>query len=266
MSRKILLFAIIITLFAMFFQPQNAHAEDHRRITITDIQLSNILRAAPFSQSLTADPVNYREIGVIDGRFMIYFRSRQAVRNAPDKFYYIWLKPELHDGRIGCTIDQIRVDGKLLTQKELMQSNPYLSDLNGDSYCNSLLNPFLVGFGPGAVINSISLPSHYFVIDLGGTLAPDAPSPVVVGGCKIYTVSWFFTLNLRSGPGLDYPVLTVIESFDEQSPVLDWRGDWLKINFKGTVGWVWKYYVYGTGACLPDYSNSSEAWLRSDAP
>jgi hypothetical protein len=264
MSRKILLFAIMITLLAMFHQPPTIRAEDHRTITITGVQMSNVFRAAPFSQPFTTEPIKYRELGVVKGQLMIFFTSQQPLRNAVERQYYIWLDPTLHDGKISCTIAQIRVDRKLYTRKDLIQPNPYFSDLNGDVYCNSFLPPFLVGYGPDTRITGMTLKPRMLILDLIGTLSPNAPNPIVVGGCRLIGPSHW--LKLRTGPGREYSVIDVIKSFDNQALVLDWRGDWLKISYKGTVGWIGKYYARGTGSCIPDYSNSSEAWLRSDAP
>jgi hypothetical protein len=170
MSRKILLFAIIITLLAMFHQLPAAHAEDHRTITITGIQMSNVFRAAPFSQPFTTNVIKYREVGVVNGQFRIHINAQKTQQSPPTEFYFIWLAPELKNGKISCTITQIQVEGEIFTQKELMQPNPYFSDLNGDIYCNSFLSPFLVGYGADVVIAAMTLKYHVLVLDLVGTL------------------------------------------------------------------------------------------------
>ncbi|WP_301109733.1 SH3 domain-containing protein [Sporosarcina sp.] len=55
------------------------------------------------------------------------------------------------------------------------------------------------------------------------------------------------TLNVRSGPGLTYPV--VGQLLDKESlQILETEGDWLKIQFEQSEGWVAKWLTSSTDA------------------
>ena len=266
MKRNVLLCLAVALLITIFQPPQTIHADHQHGPTITVDQLNAVFRRVPFTSPLTSELLRSQFINIINGQFRI---SLQVVNTHDPKYstykeYYMWLVPKVRDGKIACTISQIQVEGKLFTQRDLLQPNPYFANLDGTPYCDSFLSPFLVGYGPSAVVNSVTLKNRMVMIELGGTLLPNAPHPIIVAGCSIYA-SWF-DLNLRSGPGREYAVLTVIRNFDVGAPVLDWRGDWLKINYKGTIGWIWKYYAGQEVLCIPNYHKSSAAWLRSDAP
>ncbi len=49
-------------------------------------------------------------------------------------------------------------------------------------------------------------------------------------------------LNVRSGPGLEYPVIVQI-SRDEHYPMLEEKNGWLKININNTEGWVANWLI-----------------------
>ncbi|UFT97882.1 N-acetylmuramoyl-L-alanine amidase [Radiobacillus kanasensis] len=50
-------------------------------------------------------------------------------------------------------------------------------------------------------------------------------------------------LNVRSGPGLDYDVITQVNQ-DEQYEILSEQGEWIEIQLtEGTVGWVTRDYI-----------------------
>jgi len=263
-KRNALLCLAVALLITILQPPQPIHADHQHGPTITVDQLNAVFPRVPFSTPLTSEPIFDRRIDIVNGQFVIFIQVKNKAKTDL-KFYYIWLKPQAVNGKVGCTITRIQVEGKLYTQRDLTQPNPYFANTNGDAYCNSFLSPFLVGYGSGAVVNNITLKYRMVMIDLGGTLFPDAPHPIIVAGCSIYG-AWD-TVNLRSGPGREYAVLTVIIGFNENAPVMDWCGDWLKINYKGMIGWIWKYYAgWYEVTCIPNYHKSSPAWLRSDAP
>lgn len=60
-------------------------------------------------------------------------------------------------------------------------------------------------------------------------------------------------LNVRSGPGLDYPIIGKVNSGEEFS-VLQQEGEWIKITYNNEAGWVNKQYVTIAG---PKENNSS---------
>jgi len=49
-------------------------------------------------------------------------------------------------------------------------------------------------------------------------------------------------LNVRSGPGTNYPILEKIKP-GEKYELLEEKGDWYKINVSGTEGWISKQYA-----------------------
>ncbi|MCC7447418.1 MAG: SH3 domain-containing protein [Anaerolineae bacterium] len=263
MKRRVMLFVAAIFFLCMFDHPPILRAEQQRTITITVAHLNYILRQLPLAFPLATDPVHDRFIDIFSGQFRVQITVIKP--NGAWAWHYIWIRPQVDNGKITCTITQIMVGGTLFNQRQLQQPNPYISDLNADAYCHALLSPFLVGYGPGVVVKNITLQPRMAHLDLGGALLPDAPNPVVVGGCTVYAM-WPAQLNFRRGPGTDYDVISLMPGWwlDKPAPVLGWQGDWLKIDYRGTVGWVWKYYAIGSEECLPDYRNSSEAWLRSD--
>jgi len=53
-------------------------------------------------------------------------------------------------------------------------------------------------------------------------------------------------LNLRSGPGKNYGVLTVLPEDQQTFTVLVAAGDWYKIDAAGDVGWSYGYYLCPT--------------------
>jgi hypothetical protein len=265
--QKILLLIVIFMLVFGANQPTKVRAQDHRSITITGAQLAHVLVKSGFTSPLSADPIQLILVNVADEQFTISIYVRRTV---PHNLDFIWIKPSLDAGKITCTISKIVANDRIWTQRELTQPNPYFSNLNADTYCNMLLSPFIVGFGPGAVLKSLTLKHDMVFLELGGTLAPEAPIPAFVAECRVSSFS--MRTNLRSGPGLEYPVLMVFDAwyYDKfhyhQPLVLDWQGDWLKIDNNGTVGWVWKHYAGGTRECVTSIYNRHDVWEVSDHP
>jgi hypothetical protein len=255
---------ITLILLSMFRSPSEILASHQRNLVITETQLSKVFQQNPFSTTLTSEPIRMRTLGVMNGQFRIFLATQKTV--SVQNFYYIWMQPQLSNGKITCTVIQIEVTGQVYTQHELLQPNPYFSSLNADNYCNGFLSPFLVGYGSGAVIEKLELKNHTVMIDLGGTVSSDAPPPLVMAGCTAHKGIWWGNLNVRSGPGLNYPIIAVIEDYSIDSPVLDWNDNWLKINYEGTVGWVWKHFARGGRLCMSDYHRRYDAWERSNTP
>jgi N-acetylmuramoyl-L-alanine amidase len=56
-------------------------------------------------------------------------------------------------------------------------------------------------------------------------------------------------VNLRSGPGVDYKILIPVDPKDIV-PVLEEKGDWLKVEYKGVTGWVAGWVVTKCTATL----------------
>jgi len=53
-------------------------------------------------------------------------------------------------------------------------------------------------------------------------------------------------LNMRSGPGLAYPIISTIPK-DERMLVLEQQGDWSKVRHESTEGWVAAWYTKRLG-------------------
>ena len=66
-------------------------------------------------------------------------------------------------------------------------------------------------------------------------------------------------LNLRSGPGTNYSVIGTLRN-RQRFEVLGRHNNWYKINYRATVGWVYKTYVRLLGSSpdlpIPDTSSS----------
>ena len=60
-------------------------------------------------------------------------------------------------------------------------------------------------------------------------------------------------LNLRSGPGIQYPVIAVIPDGLAVSAT-GCRADWCRVDFRGEVGWASAAYLSGAATVAPAYS------------
>jgi hypothetical protein len=67
----------------------------------------------------------------------------------------------------------------------------------------------------------------------------------LLGGCTIVTQR---RVNLRSGPALDMPILTIVPEGTTLAAT-GRSGRWFRTNFNGLEGWVRAGYVAGFGVC-----------------
>ncbi|MCZ7538514.1 MAG: SH3 domain-containing protein [Anaerolineae bacterium] len=84
----------------------------------------------------------------------------------------------------------------------------------------------------------------------GATQAPFVPTNTPVGRtCRVQVAVG--ALNVRSGPGLVYPVIDGV-TIGQELPVIGrqlYPAPWWQIVYRGRVGWVSDYYVNELGEC-----------------
>ncbi len=81
------------------------------------------------------------------------------------------------------------------------------------------------------------------------------------GSAAAATVVASNDLNVRSGPGVQYPVVAVIPQGDSAT-ASNCNGAWCRVDFRGREGWASRSYLGGAGASMavtttygaPDYS------------
>ncbi|MDP9362952.1 MAG: SH3 domain-containing protein [Chloroflexota bacterium] len=71
-------------------------------------------------------------------------------------------------------------------------------------------------------------------------LALPGPAGASCGACGIRTTA---AVNLRSGPGVSYPVLLVVPAGAEVLPYGDQANGYVQVDYVGTVGWVADAYL-----------------------
>ena len=76
---------------------------------------------------------------------------------------------------------------------------------------------------------------------LASTKAASSPAPQFLS-CRVMTHVKDGQLNLRSGPGTQYAVLTVLHEGDPIQ-VSTSSADWLLANANGHSGWVNRYFI-----------------------
>lgn len=245
-------------------------ANDTKRVYITESHIYSLIGHTLQAEQLKILNIEgvpqMLAIGIDPGQFRVVYYLRKS---ATERTYItIWIAPRLENGQIFCSITQFQVNGQNFKGDALTKSNPYLHDLDATPYCNLFLTPFLRGYGSGSQVVSLKLQNNMVWLDIGGTIVPDAPPPVVVAQCKVLVgISFAFggTINLRSAPSLDAPVLETM--FDgTEGRLLGWNAGWVKIDQDGQIGWLSKPYAHGGMECLADYFRVTDAWYRSDEP
>lgn len=87
------------------------------------------------------------------------------------------------------------------------------------------------------------------VLGAGGLLVPaqvHAANLVAVPAVSGIISSYDGFLNLRTGPGLSYPVITRLYN-GQLLKITNTSGDWFKVTAAGRTGWLSSWYVYLTG-------------------
>jgi hypothetical protein len=247
------------------------HANDTKRVYITESHIYSLINHTLRPEQLKILNIEGvpqdLAIGIDPGQFRVVY---YLLKSATERTYItIWIAPRLDNGQISCSVTQFQVDDQNFKGDALTKPNPYLHDLNATPYCNLFLTPFLVGYGSSSQIVSLKLQNNMVWLDIGGTIAPDAPPPVVVAQCEVTVEASFYaggTVNLRSAPSLDAPIVeTMLDGTNGR--LLGWNAGWVKIDQDGQIGWFSKRFAYGGMECVADYFRvTTVAWYRSDEP
>ena len=260
------IFIVLMLCVLLGWQRHSVYAQQQKTIIITEAQINAVVSRLSDPNQLKiirADGDAIKPYVIVgNGHFLIFYQL-QKTKTARPQLYDIWLTPRVAGGKISCAITKLQINDQILTAQELGQPNPFVTDLSADAYCNIFLQPFLAGYA-GAQVTEMTLKNNMAFLSLSGELSPDAPPPAVIAGCKVHNHT-YDQLSVRSGPDLSYPRLTMFGPLDEAT-LLGWQGDWVKVNFEGTVGWVWKNWVSGGSICQAIMGRPDEVWVRSDHP
>jgi hypothetical protein len=272
-------FWITIIFLGCFGQYIPANAQATKRVYITENHIESLISYTLQPErlkilNLSGVPLDLH-VSVLYGQFRIEYYIQPQTAKSPFKrsYDYIWITPILNNGQISCTITKIQIGAQIMTAAILKLPNIYLTSIDATPYCDLFLAPFLKGYGINAQIVSLKLQNNMVWLDIGGTIAPDAPPPVVVAQCTVYVSTGIYhntTINLRSGPSYDAPILRTLFSKnyeDVSGKLISWQGDWVEINIEGQIGWVWKHYAWGGQECSADYFRPYyDAWQLSATP
>lgn len=96
------------------------------------------------------------------------------------------------------------------------------------------------------------------------------PGADFMGGGPLAEVDRMFSLNARRGPGVHYPVVTVLGGGTQVEMLYRWgNGLWIAVEIPdGRIGWVNATYLnadFATGA-LPEWTANPESLLAQGAP
>ncbi|WP_349407988.1 SH3 domain-containing protein [Pseudalkalibacillus sp. SCS-8] len=71
-------------------------------------------------------------------------------------------------------------------------------------------------------------------------------------------------LNVRSGPGLDYPIIVQVHK-NHKYPILSKNKDWLQIKVGSKKGWIASWYAeeLSVDNAFPSDGNGNREWIRS---
>lgn len=261
--KKLSVFFILLACFAQPVAP--TRAAKSLTVIITQAQLDAVIDSLPnrarlqLIKNIDGTPQELL-VAILPGRFAITFRIQQSRSSGPD-YYYVVLLPTLQNGKITCTVDRIWLKDKWLTRNDLGKPNPYIATTNADATCEMFLSPFLVGYGPGAMIARFSAGYADLTVEIGGNLLPGAPPPAVVAGCEVY---WWHSIGyLHSTPDWNSPFLGTVS---DEARVLAWKHFWLKVETdSGTVGWVYPEWAIGDARCIGRAGNGNPIWVVLDS-
>lgn len=207
-------------------------------LVITEAQI-NTFADRLFSVANPAEENKHVWVIILEGRFRpIFYAIDQETIDA------YWITPTAHSGKLVCDFSAIQLSGNFLTKQELTRLSA--TEKNANVFCYLLLDPFLEGYGRNAQISSIRLSNHSVYIQLTGAELKNAIPPAVVARCKV--ADFLMAQNLRTGPGLNYPIITLI-------PVGEWldylgqNPGWVKVQYHGAIGWAWKGVLSQTVEC-----------------
>ena len=265
MRRKLPYLTLILTIYTMGTSPLTASAAGTRRLAITNYHLTATFNRTLFSASALPGVVEYSGIDIDpNGQITIYISTRQPStdkQQQPLHYTQIILQPTIMNGQIICPIVKVITDTQTTTPRTLQVSE--YGDMNGNEYCNRMFAPFVASQGENVTVTGLVFDLHIVYISINGALRDDAPHPVVVAGCRFTSGTGYYSApyNLRTGPGLEYTVLTVLQPSDDTYAVLGWKTHWIKINANGVVAWIAEWGGYGVGdTCLVAPPRSGWVW------
>ncbi|MEP7284216.1 MAG: SH3 domain-containing protein [Chloroflexota bacterium] len=260
---------LIVAVYVIGTAPLTASAATTRRLAITNYHLTATFNRTPFSTSALPGVVEYSNVDINpNGQITVYVGTRQPSTDKKQTFYntQIILQPNLINGQISCPIVKVFIDTRSAARRVIPPSE--YGDLNGNEYCNRMFTPFISSQGENVTVTGLVLDRSIVYVSINGALRDDAPHPVVVAGCRFAFGTGYYSAayNLRSGSGLQYPVLTVLQPSDEAYHVLGWKTHWVKINANGVIGWVTERAGYGVDdTCLAKPPESDTAWQLVDS-